>query len=96
MKDISDARLDSELATEIMSAQSCALAVQSEQFDLLQSKSELEVEIVRLKAWNTESIDTNFKASVRGANAYVGKERSRRRKPVIGFARLLPERKNAF
>jgi hypothetical protein len=86
MKDISDASLIPtriyELATEIMSAQSCALAVQSEQFDLLQNKSELEGEIVKLKAWKTERYRYELQSVGPGANAYVVKGTMRGGEPV--------------
>jgi hypothetical protein len=62
-----------ELTREIMSAQACALAVQSEQFDLLQSKRDLEEEIVRLKAWSTEKYRYELKNVAPGAMAYVVK-----------------------
>jgi hypothetical protein len=62
-----------ELTREIMSAQACALAVQSEQFDSLQSKRDLEEEIVRLKAWSTEKYRYELKNVAPGAMAYVVK-----------------------
>jgi hypothetical protein len=71
-----------ELAKEIMSAQSCALAVQSEQFDLAQGKRELEEEIVRLRAWNTERYRYQLQSVGPGANAYVVKETMRGSDPV--------------
>jgi hypothetical protein len=77
MNDISDANLIptniSELTREIMSAQACALAVQSEQFDLLQSKRGLEEEMVRLKAWSSEKYRYELKNVGPGAIAYVVK-----------------------
>src|SRR5580658_2673746 len=77
MNDISDANLIptkiSELTREIMSAQACALAVQSEQFDLLQSKRGLEEEVVRLKAWSSEKYRYELKNVGPGAIAYVVK-----------------------
>jgi hypothetical protein len=86
MKDISDASLIQtkiyELTKEILSAQSCALAVQSEQFDLAQSKRDLEEEIVRLKAWNTERYRYQLQSVGPGANAYVVKETMRGSEPV--------------
>ena len=52
MRDISDVNLIQtkifELTREIMSAQACALVVQSVQVDLLQSKRDLEEEIAKL------------------------------------------------
>jgi hypothetical protein len=86
MKDVSDASLIPtkiyDLATEIVSAQSCALAVQSEQFDLLQNKNELAAEIVRLKAWNTERYRYELQSVGPGANAYVVKGTMRGGEPV--------------
>jgi hypothetical protein len=86
MKDVSEASLIStkiyDLATEIVSAQSCALAVQSEQFDLLQNKNELAAEIVRLKAWNTERYRYELQSVGPGANAYVLKGTMRGGEPV--------------
>jgi hypothetical protein len=77
MNDISDANLIPtkifELTREIMSAQACALAVQSERFDLLQSKRGLEEETVRLKAWSTEKYRYELKNVGPGAVAYVVK-----------------------
>jgi hypothetical protein len=77
MDDISDSNLIPtkifELTREIMSAQACALAVQSEQFDLLQSKRGLEEEIVRLKTWSTEKYRYELKNVGPGAVAYVVK-----------------------
>jgi hypothetical protein len=77
MNDISDANLMPakifELPREIMSAQACALAVQSEQFDLLQSKRDLEGAIVRLKAWRAEKYHCELKNFGPGAVAYVVK-----------------------
>ena len=77
MNDIRDINLIStkifELTREIMSAQACALAVQSEHFDLLQSKRGYEEEILRLKAWNTEKYRYELKTVAPGAMAYVVK-----------------------
>jgi hypothetical protein len=77
MNDTSDINLITtkifELTREIMSAQACALAVQSEQFDLLQGKRGLEEEIVRLKVWNTEKYRYELKNVAPGATAYVVK-----------------------
>jgi hypothetical protein len=58
---------------EIMSAQACALAVQSERFDLLQSKRGLEEETVRLKAWSTEKYRYELQNVGPRAVAYVVK-----------------------
>jgi hypothetical protein len=86
MKDISDAsviwtKID-ELTREIMSAQSCALAVQSEQFDLLKTLRDLEEEIVRLKAWNAEKYRYELQRVASGAVAYVVKGTMRGNEPV--------------
>jgi hypothetical protein len=86
MNDISDANLIPakifELTREIMSAQACALAVQSEQFDLLQSKRDLEEEIVRLKAWRTEKYRYELKNVGPGAVAYVVKSNMQGSEPA--------------
>jgi hypothetical protein len=86
MKDVGDANLIQtkiyELTREIMSAQSCALAAQSEQFDLLQSKRDLEEEIVRLKAWNTEKYRYELKSVGPGSVAYIVKESMRGNEPI--------------
>jgi hypothetical protein len=71
-----------ELTKEIMSAQSCALAVQAEQFDSAQRKSDLDDEIVRLKAWNTERYRYQLQSVGPGANAYVVKDTMRGSEPV--------------
>jgi hypothetical protein len=71
-----------ELTREIMSAQACALAVQSEQFDLLQSKRDLEEEIVRLKAWRTEKYRYELKNVGPGAVAYVVKSNMQGSEPA--------------
>jgi hypothetical protein len=86
MKDISDANLvptkNFELTREIMAAQAYALAVQSEQFDLLQSKRDLEEEIARLKAWSTEKYRYELKDVAPGAVAYVVKAKMQGSEPV--------------
>jgi hypothetical protein len=86
MKDIGDASEIPtkiyELAKEIMTAQSCALAVQAEQFDLTQSKRELEEKILPLKAWNTERYRYQLQSVGPGANAYVVKDTMRASEPV--------------
>jgi hypothetical protein len=73
MKDVSDASVSRtkiyELTREIMSAHSCALAVQSQQLELLQSKRELDEEVARLKAWNTEKYRYELRSVGPGANA---------------------------
>lgn len=86
MNDISDANLipakSFELTREIMSAQAYALALQSEQFDLLQSKRDLEEEIARLKAWSTEKYRYELKDVAPGAVAYVVKAKMQGSEPV--------------
>jgi hypothetical protein len=86
MKDIGHANLIPpmifELTKEIMSAQSFALAVQSEQFQLLQSKRDLEEEMIRHKAWNTEKYRYELRTVGPGAVAYVLKESMRGSEPI--------------
>jgi hypothetical protein len=65
-----------------MSAQSCALAVQSEQFVLAQSRRDLGEEIVRLKAWNTERYRYELQSVGPGATAYVVKDTMRGSEPA--------------
>jgi hypothetical protein len=71
-----------ELTKEIMSAQSFALAVQSEQFNLVQSRRELEEEIAKSKSWNTERYRYQLQSVGPGANAYVVKDTMRGSEPV--------------
>jgi hypothetical protein len=58
MKDVQDANTIQtkvfELTREIMAAQSCALAAQAAQSDLLQRERQLEAEIAKLKTWESE------------------------------------------
>jgi hypothetical protein len=86
MKDGSDASAIRtkiyELTREIMSAHSCALAVQSQQLELLQSKRELDDQVAKLKAWNTEKYRYELRSLGPGANAYVPKESMRGSEPV--------------
>jgi hypothetical protein len=86
MKDLGDAEpIQSKIAAltrEIMSAQSCALAVQSERIDLLQSKHDLEGEIAKLKVWNTEKYRYELQSVAPGAIAYVLKKSMRGSEPV--------------
>jgi hypothetical protein len=70
------------LTREIMSAASCALAVQSEQIDLVRSKRELEEELARLKAWNAEKYRYELQSVGPGANAYVPKQSMRGIEPM--------------
>jgi hypothetical protein len=71
-----------ELSREIMSAASCALAVQSEQNDLVQSKRQLEEEVSRLKTSNAEKYRYELQSVGPGATAYVLKESMRGIEPV--------------
>jgi hypothetical protein len=84
--DISDAnRLHTEvvqLTKEIMSAQSCALATQSAQLELLQSKRGLEDELAKLKAWNMEKYRYELQNVGSGAIAYVLKQSMRGTEPI--------------
>jgi hypothetical protein len=65
-----------------MSAQSCALAVQSEQFEFLKGKREFEEEVAKLKAWNTEKSRYELQSVGPGANAYVLKGSMRGSEPI--------------
>jgi hypothetical protein len=86
MMDISDAeRMRTkivELTKEIMSAQSCALATQSAQLELLQNKRGLEDELTKLKAWNIEKYRYELRSVGPGAIAYVLKQSMRGAEPV--------------
>jgi hypothetical protein len=86
LKEISDTSQLStkihELTKQILSAQSYALVVQSEQFALAQSKCKLDEEIIRLKAWNTERYRYQLQSVGPGAIAYVVKETMRGSEPV--------------
>jgi hypothetical protein len=84
--DISDAnRLQTkilDLTKEIMSAQSCALATQSAQLELLQTKRGLEDELAKLKAWNMEKYRYELQNVGSGAIAYVLKQSMRGTEPI--------------
>jgi len=86
MRDVRDAELIQTkivaLTREIMSAQSCVLAAQSERIDLLQSKHDLEEEIARLKVWNAEKYRYELQSVAPGAIAYVLKQSMRGNEPV--------------
>jgi hypothetical protein len=71
-----------DLTKEIMSAQSCALATQSVQLELLQSKRGLEDELARLKAWNMEKYRYELQTFGSGAIAYVLKQSMRGTEPI--------------
>src|SRR5215468_3040533 len=70
-----------DLTREIMSAQSCALATQSAQVELLQSKRGLEDELAKLKAWNMERYRYELQSVGAGAVAYVPKQSMRGTEP---------------
>jgi hypothetical protein len=84
--DISDANMLQtkilDLAKEIMSAQSCALATQSAQLELLQSKRGLEDELAKLKAWNMEKYRYELQNVGSGAITYVLKQSMRGTEPI--------------
>jgi hypothetical protein len=86
MRDLSDVNLIQtkifEFTTEIMSAQACALVVQSAQVDLQQSKRDLEEEIAKLKAWTTEKYRYELQSVGPGAFAYVVKDTMRGNEPI--------------
>ena len=71
-----------DLTKEIMSAQSCALATQSAQLELSQSKRELEGELAKLKAWNMEKYRYELQNVGSGAVAYVLKQSMRGSEPI--------------
>ena len=62
-----------ELNGVILSAQSSALEANAAQFTLLDRVRELEEEIARMKAWETEKQHYKLEAVDRGAFAYVPK-----------------------
>jgi DNA-directed RNA polymerase subunit RPC12/RpoP len=86
LRDLSDPSLIqskvSELKKVIMTAQSCALATQSAQFDLLVNQRDLEEEMAKLKAWNTEKYRYELQSVGPGAVAYVLKESMRGSEPI--------------
>lgn len=59
-----------ELQTQILAAQSGALAAQSDQFTLLERVSDLEKQIADVKAWDTEKVRYELKAIDAGAFVY--------------------------
>jgi hypothetical protein len=71
-----------ELTREIMSALSSALATQTAHFDLLLSQRELEAEMTKLKAWNTEKYRYELRSVGPGAVAYVLKDSMRGNEPI--------------
>jgi hypothetical protein len=71
-----------DLTKEIMSAQSCALATQSAQLELSQSKRCLEDELAKLKAWNMEKYRYELQTVGSGAVAYVLKLSMRGTEPI--------------
>jgi len=78
MKDVNDANVIQtkvfELTREIMAAQACALEAQTAQSDLLNRVRELEGEITKLEAWNTEKQRYKLTDLGRGMTAYTLKE----------------------
>jgi hypothetical protein len=71
-----------DLTKEIMSAQSGALATQSTQLELLQSKRDLEDELAKVKAWNMEKYRYELQNVGSGAVAYVLKQSMRGTEPT--------------
>jgi hypothetical protein len=71
-----------DLTKEIMSAQSCALATQSAQLELSQSKRGLEDELAKLRAWNMEKYRYELQTVGSGAVAYVLKQSMRGTEPI--------------
>jgi hypothetical protein len=74
-----------ELTREIMSALSSALATQTAHFDLLLSQRELEAEMTKLKAWNTEKYRYELRSVGPGAVACVLKDSMRPAATPPGF-----------
>jgi hypothetical protein len=70
-----------ELQRVILAAQSDALAAQSDQFTMLERVRNLEAEIARLKAWDSEKGKYELKDVGHGAFAYVRKEDADPREP---------------
>jgi hypothetical protein len=86
MRDAHDASLTQakvpELTRQIISALSSALATQTAHFDLLLSQRELEEEMAKLKAWNTEKYRYELRSVGPGAVAYVLKDSMRGSEPI--------------
>ncbi len=60
-----------ELQSVILSAQGSALAAQSEQLTLLEQKRQLEAQIARLEAWDTEKRRYSLQEIAPGSVAYI-------------------------
>jgi hypothetical protein len=71
-----------ELQSAILSAQSNALAAQSDQSLMLQRIRDLEEEVARVKAWNTEKEKYELKETQPGFFAYAIKENARGTEPA--------------
>ena len=65
----------------ILAAQSDALAAQSDQFSMLERVRDLETEIARFKAWDSEKEKYELKDIWYGAFAYTRKEDAEPREP---------------
>jgi hypothetical protein len=86
-----------DLTKEIMSAQSCALATQSAQLELSQSKRGLEDELAKFKAWNMEKYRYELQNVGSGAVAYVLKQSMRGTEPIHWIlCKLLSNQQKAF
>lgn len=71
-----------ELQREILSAQSSALAAQSDQFTLLKAVGDLEKETARLKAWEAEKQRYALSELSAGTFAYVLKAEAQGAEPI--------------
>ena len=71
-----------ELNSKILDAQGSMLAAQDESAALVQRVGQLEQEIARLKAWDTEKQRYELKRWGHGALAYVLKESEARGEPI--------------
>jgi hypothetical protein len=63
-----------ELNSKILEAQTSAFAAQDERSTLIERISELEKELAKLKAWDTEKEKYELKNVGRGASTYVRKQ----------------------
>ena len=70
-----------ELQTQILAAQSNALAAQSDQFTALERIRELEKQIADLNTWDTEKKRYELKIVARGSTVYSLKEDERNSEP---------------
>lgn len=71
-----------ELQRQILTAQQSALAAHSDQFALLQRVRELEEEVRRVKAWETEKERYSLAEVSTGSFAYLVKPEARGAEPV--------------